>query len=101
MYDAFRCPTCRAAQELSETCRRCKCDLRLVQETVRAYRHHRASCCAALRAGDADGAVAHAHGCVSLDPDRESLKWLAVCALIAGDWPAALSAARQALGTSV
>lgn len=30
----FRCPVCRAAQTLRETCRRCQADLRLV---VRAY----------------------------------------------------------------
>lgn len=26
----FRCPVCRAAQPLQETCRRCRADLRLV-----------------------------------------------------------------------
>jgi hypothetical protein len=26
----FRCPVCRATQPLSETCRRCQADLRLV-----------------------------------------------------------------------
>jgi hypothetical protein len=31
----FRCPVCRAAQTLRETCRRCEADLSLV---VRAYR---------------------------------------------------------------
>jgi hypothetical protein len=27
---SFRCPVCRAAQPLQETCRRCRADLRLV-----------------------------------------------------------------------
>lgn len=27
---SFRCPVCRAAQPLQETCRRCQADLRLV-----------------------------------------------------------------------
>lgn len=31
----FRCPVCRARQQLQECCRRCKADLRLV---VRAHR---------------------------------------------------------------
>lgn len=31
----FRCPVCRAAQTLRETCRRCQADLQLVE---RAYR---------------------------------------------------------------
>jgi hypothetical protein len=94
--DSFRCPTCRAAQELSETCRRCKCDLRLVQEAVRAYRKHRACCLAALGDGDVVEAFAHASEGARLDANHESLKLLAVCALLAGNWPAALSAARQA-----
>lgn len=94
--DSFRCPTCRAVQELSETCRRCKCDLRLVQEALRAYRSHRANCLAALRAGDAMTALVCARTCVRLGADRESLKLLAVCLLVAGEWSAALAAARQA-----
>lgn len=32
---AFRCPVCRAAQTMRETCRRCQADLQLV---VRAHR---------------------------------------------------------------
>ncbi len=32
---AFRCPVCRAAQTLRETCRRCQADLRLL---MRAHR---------------------------------------------------------------
>jgi hypothetical protein len=94
--DSFRCPTCRAAQELSETCRRCKCDLRLVQDAVRAYRAHRACCLAALRDGDVVEAFVHASEGARLDPSHESLKLLAVCALLAGDLPAAVSAAQQA-----
>jgi hypothetical protein len=37
MFNAppFRCPVCRASQTLSETCRRCRADLRLI---VRARR---------------------------------------------------------------
>ncbi len=31
----FRCPVCRASQSLSDTCRRCRADLKLV---VSAYR---------------------------------------------------------------
>lgn len=32
---AFRCPVCRAAQTLRETCRRCQADLRLVARAQR------------------------------------------------------------------
>jgi primosomal protein N' len=32
---SFRCPVCRARQELADTCRRCNADLRLV---ARAHR---------------------------------------------------------------
>jgi len=96
LEDVFRCPTCRAAQELGEVCRRCKCDLRLVQEAVQTYGVHRARCLSALRAGDLPAALAHARVCQRLDPRSESLKLLAVCALLSGDWETALSAARQA-----
>jgi hypothetical protein len=39
---AFRCPVCRAAQTLRETCRRCQADLRLVMRAHRrlAYLKH-------------------------------------------------------------
>ena len=93
--DAFRCPTCRAAQQPSETCRRCKCDLSLVRETRIAYRGHRASCLSALGSSDLVAALNHSRHCVHLDPCPDALKLWSVCCLLAGDWPLALAANRQ------
>lgn len=92
----FRCPTCRAAQELTDTCRRCKCDLSLVRETLRLYQHERACSLKALRSGNAAKALRHARQCERLLSDSESWKLVAVSALLAGDWSVALAAARRA-----
>jgi hypothetical protein len=91
----FRCPTCRAAQELGESCRRCKCDLRLVQEVVQTYAWHRGRCFAAIRAGDAPAALSYARNCELLDPSADSLKLLAVSAFLSGNWPLAVDVARR------
>lgn len=91
----FRCPTCRAAQELTDTCRRCKCDLRLVRETLRLYEEQRARCLSALRSGKAVEALRCARDCERLLPDFDSWRLVAVCAFSARDWPLALAAARR------
>jgi hypothetical protein len=93
---AFRCPTCRAAQELTDTCRRCKCDLRLARETLRLYQEARGRCLVALRSGKPAEALVYACDCERLLPAADAWRLAAVCALCAGDWPAALAAARRA-----
>lgn len=92
---AFRCPTCRAAQELTDTCRRCKCDLRLVRETLHLYQERRARCLKALRLGNAAEALRHARDCQRLLPGSDAWKLVAVCALDANEWPLALAAGRR------
>ena len=87
------CPTCRARQEWSDTCRRCKCDLTLLRATHAAYEKSRRACLAALQSNQPRSATAHARACDRLDPGDESRRLLAVCALVAGDWSTALSLA--------
>jgi hypothetical protein len=97
LEETFRCPTCRASQELSDTCRRCKSDLRLVQDTLRTYRKHRACALSALQSAKPAVALRHARECVCLDPNSKSLELLALCSLCWGDWSAAAASARKAL----
>jgi hypothetical protein len=84
-----RCPTCRAVQEWSESCRRCKTDLRLLRDVAEAYRrsHHR--CLLQLRAGRPHEALRSARLCHELRADDESTRLLAVCALLSEDWETA------------
>jgi hypothetical protein len=48
----FRCPVCRAAQPLQETCRRCQADLRLVVRVQRRLAYVEQQRAAALASGD-------------------------------------------------
>jgi hypothetical protein len=92
----LRCPTCRAVQEWSDTCRRCKCDLRLLRTVSNAYQAARARCLANLRSGAKQLALEASRECCRLWPTPESRRLLAVCALFHGDWPTAVAVARQA-----
>jgi hypothetical protein len=91
------CPTCRAVQEWSDTCRRCKSDLRLLREVEEAYQSNRRACLRELQAGDARAALGSAHRCYSLRTDEESRKLLALSSLLSGDWATADALARELL----
>jgi hypothetical protein len=93
--ETVRCPTCRAVQEWSDTCRRCRCDLRLLRELADAYRHSRRRCLRELRAGRPREALRSARRCRRLRDDAESRRLLAVCTLLCGDWPAAAALGRD------
>lgn len=97
LKEAFRCPTCRASQELTDTCRRCKSDLRLVRDTLGSYRAHHAAALSAFHTDQPAAALRHARACVKLRPNSESFKLMALLSLWWGDWPAAAAAARRAL----
>src|SRR3954452_24834975 len=94
--DQVRCPTYRAVQEWSDTCRRCRCDLRLLRSAQAAYDSLRRECLAQLDACQPDLALGHALRCVELRPDAESRRLLALCALVREDWETALRLARAA-----
>ncbi len=93
----LRCPTCRAVQDWSETCRRCQSDLALLGEVAASYRHHRRQCLLHLEAGRPLAALPHARRCQRLHPDAESRRLQALCALLVGDWITATNLARHRL----
>ena len=92
-----RCPTCRAVQEWSDTCRRCKSDLRLLREFAASYERSRRACLDELRAGHPRAARRAAQHCHALRAGAESCRLLAVAALHCGDWPTAAALARRVL----
>jgi hypothetical protein len=94
---SVHCPTCRAAQEWSDTCRRCKCDLRLLRALSASYQNSRTRCLLALRARRPAEALRWARRCWELCADAESRRLVALCALVVGDWPTALAFGRDTL----
>ncbi|HMB04478.1 MAG TPA: Uma2 family endonuclease [Isosphaeraceae bacterium] len=92
-----RCPTCRAVQEWSDTCRRCKSDLRLLREFAADYERSRRACLERLRAGHPREARYFARRCHALRAGAESRRLLALAALHCGDWPTAAALARRVL----
>jgi hypothetical protein len=93
--DTVRCPTCRASQPWSDSCRRCQSDLRLLRDFAGSYHLLRRSALLALRFGDARSAQVAARSCASLCPSGDALRLLAVCSLIEGDPDTALALARR------
>jgi hypothetical protein len=94
--EGLRCPTCSARQGWTDTCRRCKSDLRLLRDALAAYERHRRSSLRDLDAGHLEDALSHARRCHELRPGPESHRLLAVCQLLRGDWPEATQLARGA-----
>ena len=94
--DQVRCPTCRAVQEWSDWCRRCRCDLRLLRSARRPTRTTGGNACLELEAGQPDLAMGHAIRCHELRPDADSRRLLALCALYQEDWETALQLAQAA-----
>ena len=52
--DQVRCPTCRALQEWSDTCRRCRSDLSLLRAACSTHLDHRRNCILQLDAACPD-----------------------------------------------
>lgn len=91
-----RCPTCRARQPWSDTCRRCKSDLSLLRDVAESSTQSRRLCLRALCDGRYLEAVSHARRSYHLSPSPGAARLLSVCHLMAGQWSKALSAARLA-----
>ncbi|WP_406698197.1 hypothetical protein V5E97_05020 [Singulisphaera sp. Ch08] len=90
-----RCPTCRLTQERSDTCRRCKSDLRLLNEAAESARRIRRRCLKALRAGhrrEAFRLATHYHG---FHPTADSRRLMALTAFLCGDWANAVALAHD------
>ncbi len=96
----LRCPTCGARQDWSDTCRRCRCDLRLVHRALRAVNHHRRQCLEFLREDRYDQAWQAARQCCDLDDREENRQLLALVEFIRGNFPAAVRVARGPLESS-
>jgi hypothetical protein len=88
------CPTCGARQGWAETCRRCKCDLRLLRAAVGAYVRNRRDCVLYLYTGFSEAALRCALKCHQLQPGAESRRLTALAYAVAEDWPEAERAAR-------
>jgi hypothetical protein len=90
--DSMRCPACRASQEWSDICRRCKCDLTLLRESADAYWQGRRAALHHLRDGQPLSALHWARYCESIAPSDETRRLVAVTALLSRDWAAVASA---------
>ena len=94
--EEMRCPTCGARQSgWTDTCRRCKSDLRLLARRARGLRAAPPPRLLDLDAGRRDAALQHARRCHELRPGPESHRLLAVCQLLRGDWEEALELAKR------
>lgn len=89
------CPVCRAAQEWSDTCRRCKCDLSFLRRAAETARRHRLRCLRHLSAGNAASAQRSAQHAWQLCPDSRSAQLLAVCRFACHDFSAAMRLASR------
>lgn len=94
-WDLLRCPTCGARQAWADTCRRCKCDLRLLRAAAGAFERHRRLCLQLLNSGAPEAALRHARSCHRLNPCTESNRLLAICHLLRGDWADAYKGAKD------
>jgi hypothetical protein len=93
--DSLVCPVCRAAQVWSDTCRRCRCDLRLLRRADEARRAARRRVLLHLRGvrwADARRAALAYH---ALAPGADSRRLLAVCCLLGSDFREAAEWARE------
>ncbi len=97
--EELRCPTCGARQGWTDTCRRCKSDLRLLRSALQNYAAHRRRGLLALGAGRLDEALRHARRCHELRPGPDSHRLLALCQLLRGEWHQALELASGAFRT--
>ena len=94
--EQVRCPTCRAVQEWSDQCRRCRSDLRLLRAASATYQHHFRSCILELEAGHPQAGLGHALRCHDLHPGPDSLRLLSLCALAREEWQTSLELAQAA-----
>jgi hypothetical protein len=88
----MRCPVCRADDNQTEQCRRCKADLTLL---VRLERQRAARLVSAERhagRGEAEACLTDAQSAHALRVDGESLRLIALAALLKRDFAAAWKA---------
>jgi hypothetical protein len=91
----MRCPTCKARQEWSDLCRRCKCDLRLLYAAEETFEQYRQICLSNLHAGRTEQALDAAKTCHRLRPGPDTHRLMALCHLLEENWPDALDEWRR------
>jgi len=91
------CPTCGAAQDWSDACRRCRCELVLLRRVADTARAERQRCLQSFHAGRVSEALGHARRLVAISPDPSAVRLLAVCHLMLGNWSAATTLGRRNL----
>jgi hypothetical protein len=84
--ETMHCPTCRAVQAWSNTCRRCKSDLQLLRQVAEECTAVRRECLFNLRHNRTDAALELARHCFALNDDVDSRRLLAVCELLNANW---------------
>jgi hypothetical protein len=83
------CPTCRAKQAWSDTCRRCGSDFTLLRRFAARARWYREQCLLAIHTSDDKTAADYARALYDLTPDASAAKLLAVCLVQIGDFDGA------------
>ncbi len=91
--NAVVCPVCRAAQAWSDSCRRCRCDFRLLRQAEQARCQARQQALLDLRAGRWADAQRAARTYYTLQPGDDSRRLLAVTCLLGGDFQQAAAVA--------
>lgn len=91
------CPTCGARQVPSDACRRCQSDLRIVRSVHGQWEHARRECLALLASRRLKRATEAARRVHALSPDEASLRLLATCYILQGNFSAALNVYMQAV----
>jgi hypothetical protein len=94
--EQMRCPTCGAEQVWGDSCRRCRCDLRLLRAAEQAYRRHRRRCLDGLQSGQIEMAREDAQKTYRLRPAGGSCRLVAVCNLLSERWFEAFQLAKRA-----
>jgi len=85
----MRCPVCRAADNRTSQCRRCKADLSLLVELERQHARHLTRAARALTHGEAADCLHHAGQARALRADAASARLLALGYLKARDFASA------------
>lgn len=91
----MRCPACRAQQVWSPECRRCGADLMMMMMFEKTRGDQRCLALTALRDGRNQTAIRHASRLYHVRPDTDSVRLLAVCLLMAGNFAQACQIANM------
>lgn len=91
----LQCPTCGAADQTGDTCRRCRSDLRLLQRLEADRANELRVLARALAAGQWSEALLAAQYIHTLRQDDMSFRLLGVCQLLSGQMESASATYQQ------